>query len=76
MFSGEELQKYTSPTGTLLNIVFTPDCKRLITSGAGTIYGYIFDQDELVRLAESRLTRSFTQDECRQFLHLDDCPPQ
>jgi WD40 repeat protein/DNA-binding SARP family transcriptional activator len=75
-FSGEELQRYTSSTGFLLSITFTPDGKRLIASGEGAIYGFIFDKGELVSLAKSRLTRGFTPDECRQFLHLEECPPQ
>jgi WD40 repeat protein/DNA-binding CsgD family transcriptional regulator len=75
-FSGETLQIYTSPTGALLNIAFTTDGKRLVASGAGVIYGYFFDRDELVHLAESRLTRWFTPAECRQFLHQEPCPAQ
>lgn len=73
-FSGEELQRYNSPTGALINIAFTPDGKRLVTSGAGYIYGFIFDQDELVQLAKSRLTRGFTPAECQQYLHQKECP--
>jgi WD40 repeat protein/DNA-binding SARP family transcriptional activator/type II secretory pathway predicted ATPase ExeA len=73
--SGEVLQVNTSPSGPLFDITFTPDGKRLIASGAGKIYGFIFDQDELIQLAKSRLTRGFTQEECRQFLHLEECPP-
>ena len=31
--------------------------------------------DDLLAMARSRLTRSWTEDECRSYLHLDRCPP-
>jgi hypothetical protein len=30
--------------------------------------------EALVELAQSRLTRWFTPEECRQYLHVDECP--
>jgi hypothetical protein len=30
--------------------------------------------DELTDLARSRVSRSLTTEECRQYLHLDECP--
>jgi len=73
--SGEELRSYTSPSGSLLDVVFTPDGKKVIaSSGQGFVYGYVFDLQDLINLANSRLTRWFTLDECRQFLHREDCP--
>jgi WD40 repeat protein len=74
--SGEELHVFTSPSGPLYNVAFTPDGKHLIVSGKGFVYGYMFDLDELIGLAYSRLTRWFTLDECRQYLHQEECPPQ
>jgi WD40 repeat protein len=74
--SGEELHAYTSPGGPFIDARFTPDGKNVIISGAGFVYGYIFDTQDLIRLAESRLTRGFTQEECQQYLHLDQCPVQ
>jgi hypothetical protein len=32
------------------------------------------DVDELLRIAHSRLTRGFTTEECRTYLHVDRCP--
>lgn len=72
--SGEMLEVFTSPGGPISDLTFTPDGKRLIVTSQDTIYGYILDRDELVSLAESRLTRGFTLEECRQFLHLEQCP--
>jgi WD40 repeat protein len=60
-------------------VYFTPDSKHLIVenlgysdTGPGT--GYILDIQELMTLARSRLTRSWSPEECRQFLHTDICP--
>src|SRR3990172_37539 len=72
--SGEELQVYTSPRGPLFDVAFTPDGKKVIASGIGFVCGYIFDTQELIHLANTRLTRWFTLDECRQYLHQEECP--
>jgi WD40 repeat protein len=72
--SGDAVRVYTSPDGPLFESTFTPDGKNIIVNGAGYVYGFIFDSDELVRLAHSRLTRWFTLDECRQYLHQEECP--
>jgi len=42
----------------------------------GTTRVYAVEVDELVALAQSRLTRWFTPEECRQYLHMDTCPPK
>jgi WD40 repeat protein len=74
--SGERLQLYTSPSGAFFDVAFSSDGKTVIASGQGSIYGYGFDLDGTIRLAESRLTRWFTLEECRQFLQQEDCPPR
>lgn len=35
---------------------------------------YILPIDELLTLAQSRLTRTWTEEECRQYLHVETCP--
>jgi hypothetical protein len=32
------------------------------------------DIDELLEIARDELTRTFTGEECRQYLHLETCP--
>jgi WD40 repeat protein len=73
--SGERLHEYTSPGGALFDVAFSPNGKYITASGQGSVYGYVFDLDETIRLASSRLTRWFTPEECRQFLHEEECPP-
>ena len=35
---------------------------------------WALDVDELVDIATRELTRDFTDDECRQYLHTERCP--
>ena len=54
---------------------FTPDGRQLVTGADdGNVRFYVLAVDELVDIAESRLTRSLTEEECQEYLHLDGCP--
>jgi WD40 repeat protein/DNA-binding SARP family transcriptional activator len=58
------------------DLAFSPDGKHLATtSGDGTVRVYVLPIEELVALARTRLTRAWTVEECRKFLHLEQCPP-
>ena len=35
---------------------------------------WALDLDDLIAIANDRLTRGFSEDECRQYLHLERCP--
>jgi hypothetical protein len=35
---------------------------------------FVLDLNELIRLAHSRVTRTLTEQECRQYLHMESCP--
>jgi hypothetical protein len=39
-----------------------------------TVRVYTLDNDELIAIAKDRVTRSFTEDECRAYLHVEECP--
>ncbi|HEX6581142.1 MAG TPA: hypothetical protein VF195_09765, partial [Actinomycetota bacterium] len=51
-----------------------PDGTKLASVGLdGILRVYVLPMDELVRLARGRVTRGFTERECRQYLHLAAC---
>jgi WD40 repeat protein len=56
------------------SLAFSPDGNRLAVNVGGVVTVDALDIDDLVRLARQRLTRSWTEDECRTYLHLDECP--
>ncbi len=56
-------------------LAFSPDGTRLAyTAADGTVRVLALEIDDLIRLARSRLTRSWTPDECRTYLHVESCP--
>jgi WD40 repeat protein len=61
---------------TVVNTVaFSPDGRFLATaSGDGTVALHLLPIDELRKLARERLTRTLTDEECRQYLHAGKCP--
>jgi WD40 repeat protein len=74
--TGQELVTFAGHTAMVNGLAFSPDGIRLASSSVdGTTRVYAVDLDDLVSLARSRLTRWFTPEECRQYLHLDECPP-
>jgi WD40 repeat protein len=72
--TGQELLILTGPSN-LWDVAFSPDGKYLATANQdGTVRFYVLPIDELVALARSRVTRSLTTEECRQYLHVEECP--
>jgi WD40 repeat protein len=64
------------PEAPGIDMSFSPDGTRLAAptvDGAATVY--LFNVDELMDLARGDLTRGFTDQECRRYLHLARCPP-
>ena len=56
-------------------VVFSPDGTRLAAiDDDGVVRVWALDLDDLVAIATERVTRNFTDDECRQYLHLERCP--
>jgi WD40 repeat protein/DNA-binding SARP family transcriptional activator len=75
--TGQVLGTFPGNTAMVNGLAFSPDGTRLASSSLdGTTRVYTLDLDELVALAQSRLTRWFTLAECQQYLHMDECPPE
>jgi WD40 repeat protein/DNA-binding SARP family transcriptional activator len=65
------------PKRSVSALIFSPDGRRLaVGSRDGTVRIYVLPVDELMSVARSRLTRSWTADECRQYLAGNRCPSE
>ena len=54
---------------------FSPDGRFLVLAGGdGTARAFVISLDDLIELAKSRLSRSFTLEECQKYLHMESCP--
>ena len=56
-------------------VAFSPDGKRLAaSSNDGTVRIYALPLEDILAMAKSRVTRTLTTDECRKYLHVEQCP--
>lgn len=63
--------------GTNGSVAFSPDGQHLIIPfNYDSIKIITLDINELVQIAKSRLTRTFTLEECQKYLHSDTCPSE
>lgn len=68
------LELRSSPSHPWDDLAFSTDGSRLASIGRGAVHVWTLDIDELVELAGSNVTRSLTDGECRQYLHVEACP--
>jgi WD40 repeat protein len=62
-------------TTSVYGVAFHPDGTHVVTASLdGSVRIYTLQTEELVALGESRLTRSLTDEECRKFPHMNECP--
>jgi WD40 repeat protein len=74
--TGEPLLALRGHLGSATHVSFDAEGSRLATTGYdGFVRIWELDRAELVRIAEARLTRGLTDDECREFLHTARCDP-
>jgi WD40 repeat protein len=54
---------------------FTEDGRKLVSAAAdGTVRVWALDLDDLLDIARENRTRELRDEECRLYLHLDECP--
>jgi WD40 repeat protein/serine/threonine protein kinase/DNA-binding SARP family transcriptional activator len=73
--TGQPLYTLPGHTRVITDLAFSPDSAYLASSSAdGTVRIYVLPIDDLMALARSRLTRTLTDEECRQYLQMESCP--
>lgn len=73
--TGDLLLRWPAHDAGATDVAFSDDGRFLVSTGAdGTTRVYVAQIEDLVTLAQSRVSRSLTESECRRFLHLAACP--
>lgn len=73
--SGEERLTLPGHIGEATSVSFDDTGTRLASIGPdGIVRVWMLDPDRLAAMVETRLIRSFTEAECRRYLHRDSCP--
>jgi len=87
--NGEELLTFFGDGSGLSDVAFSPECistpgviaercgTRLATGGDNGVRVYLLQIEDLIALAQTRVTRSLTSEECQKYLHLNrsTCSP-
>jgi len=56
------------------HLAFSPDGTKLASGGDCGVRIWALEIDDLLQIARQNVTRSLTDEECRQYLHVDQCP--
>ena len=75
--TGQEILTLPGSEGGVSGVGFSPSdngAHLVVASADGIVRIFLLRIDELLALAQSRVTRPLTTEECRRYLHLDQCP--
>jgi len=73
--SGRQLLVLPGNQGIVAGLAFSPDGRMLAAmTRDGPARIWALDIDDLLRIAQGEVTRPFTDEECKQYLHVDPCP--
>ncbi len=60
--------------GRIVHVAFESDGSKLASVDEdGLVRVWTLELDELIAIAQDRLTRTLSDDECRQYLHVEGC---
>jgi serine/threonine protein kinase/WD40 repeat protein len=71
--SGAELLVLRGHRGSVDKVVFSPDGSMLASSADDGTRVWALDIDDLLEIARANVTRSLSDEECRQYLHVAAC---
>jgi WD40 repeat protein/DNA-binding SARP family transcriptional activator len=73
--SGAQVLVLRGHRSAVARLAFSRDGSMLAsTSPEGSVRVWALDLDDLIAIARRKLTRAFTEEECRQYLHVARCP--
>lgn len=75
--TGQDTYLLPGSLGGVVGVAFNPrhqGDRLAVASADGIVRELLLNIDELVALAERRLTRGLTLEECQRYLHLEQCP--
>jgi WD40 repeat protein/DNA-binding SARP family transcriptional activator/class 3 adenylate cyclase/tRNA A-37 threonylcarbamoyl transferase component Bud32 len=72
--SGDQLLVLRGHRWGTFYLDFSPDGTTLASGAHEEVRVWALDIDDLLRIARDELTRTFTDEECRQYLHHETCP--
>lgn len=75
--TGQEILVLPGSGGSVTGVLFSPSeggGHLLVSSVNGVVRPFLLRLDDLITLAQSRVTRSLTAEECKKYLHLTKCP--
>ncbi|RPJ21855.1 MAG: hypothetical protein EHM33_25040, partial [Chloroflexi bacterium] len=77
--TGQEILTLPGSLGAVRGVAFSPTDgggHLVVSSGDGIARVFLLRIEELLNLAQSRVTRSLTTAECQKYLHVEQCPSQ
>jgi WD40 repeat protein len=75
--TGKEILTLPGNLGAVTGVAFSPSDVNphlVVSSADGVARVFLLNTDELLALAQTRITRSLTIEECRKYLHVEQCP--
>jgi WD40 repeat protein/transcriptional regulator with XRE-family HTH domain len=64
-------------SGAVYQVAYGPDGARIVSVGRDqVVHIYQLNVEHLIAIAKSRLTRTWTLEECQKYLHIETCPAE